>query len=618
MELKNDVLQELAPRLSRLALVLLGCLAVLVGRLYYLQGVRGNFYRFFSEENSIRETKLSAARGLLKDRNGIILADNRVAFDLVLVPQYVLDPPAVLQTLARHLNISPDFLEKKWQRRLIQPAYQPISLLEDVSLDTVSWVKSHQNPWGILGKEIDLRGVDIHLRYERDYLSGEMASHVLGYIGEIDNRRLEEYQKKWPGHYRVGDAVGVRGLEEVWDLEVRGKDGYVQKVVNAVGREVAGSGLDAELINQKAIPGRNLQLTLDARLQQKAQDYFRDKEGAAVALDPKTGAVLLLYSAPALDLNRLSGRRDPHYWEQIATSPKHYLYNRAIQGAYPPGSVYKIITGTAGLHEGMVDKLGGIYCDGGLRYGGREYGCWRKTGHGSVDFYRGLVSSCDVYFYRLGLMLGVDRLAKYAQAFGLGAPTGIGLPNERSGLVPTREWKRKVYHDEWYEGENLVIAIGQGPVLLTPIQAATMIGMVANGGKKLHPYLVEKMDDQPVEHETPEPVELLQEPILRKVRETLAGVVSDPQGTAHSLTRFNIPIGGKTGTAQVVGKEQSCHGEDCGDHAWFVAFAPVADPQIAIAVLVEHGGHGSSAAAPLAGELIQTYLGKNDGNKKTF
>lgn len=607
MDLKRDFLQEIEPRLKKWTVGIAVVVAAIGMRIIYLQGVRGPFYHTFSEENSIREIVIPSPRGRMWDRNGSLLADNRPAFDLVVVPQYVVDAPAVFAALEDQLRISGKVIQEQWEKRKTLPPFQPIPLLQDVSQDVVAWVKSRKTPWGKLEGAVDLRGVDIRLRYEREYPGGDIATHVLGYVREIDAERLKTYQGKWPGVYRLGDAIGMRGLEEAWDRQIRGEEGYQQKVVNAVGREIVASGLEDELAEREAVHGRHLRLTLDARLQKKARDFFAGRSGAAVALDPSDGAVLLLYSAPSFDLNQFS-------WEEISASPRKYLLNRAIQGAYPPGSVYKIVTGAAALHEKKVAPEQTFYCGGAFFFGGRPFRCWRGGGHGVVAFSRGLIESCDVYFYNLGLKAGIEGLAKYGKAFGLGEATGIGLADERSGLVPTPEWKQKARGDVWHEGETLSVAIGQGANLVTPLQAARMIAMVANGGKKLKPYLVEALidpktgEERKVKRETPVPETAFSPEILARIKETLVGVVENPAGTAHRLHALGIPMGGKTGTAQVISLGKACVGNVCEDHAWFVAFAPAENPRIAVAVLVEHGGHGSSAAAPLAGELIQIYL----------
>lgn len=619
MDLSQGHLQELEPRLKKIAFIILLVIAAIAVRLYYLQGIRGTFYRLFSDENSIRDNPIPALRGVMWDRNGVPLVNNRAAFDLVLVPQYVVEPQKTFQALEKGLRIPAAKLEAKWAERFKQPAYLPIMLQQDVPMDVVSWVKTHKTPWGVLSEENDLRGVEIRLRYSREYQEGDIASHVLGYVREIDADRLKNYQQKWSGLYHLGDSVGLRGLEEVWDLPLRGHDGFQQKVVNAVGREIIYPGIQEELIQKRAVDGKHLKLTLDTRLQKVARDFFRKKKGAAVALDPRDGAVLLLYSAPSFDLNVLGGERGGEYWRELAVKPEGYFLDRAIQGAYPPGSTYKIVTGIAALHEGVVAPDSKVYCGGGLSFGGRVFGCWRKGGHGAVDFHRSIVSSCDVYYYTMGLRLGVDRLAKYARRLGLGTPTGIELPDEKAGLIPTSEWKLRARKEPWREGETLSIAIGQGYDLVTPLQAAMMMSLAVNGGKRLHPYLVRGEVDPVTGVESPVKRErtgeqkkeetTLKPEILERMKQALIGVVGEPGGTAQRLSALKIPMGGKTGTAQVVSLGKTCAGDACRDHAWFVAFAPAKNPEIAVAVLVENGGHGSSGAAPLAGELIKIYLG---------
>lgn len=608
MELTQEYCQEIEPRVRKIAGIVLVCMLLVLGRLYYLQAIRGNFYRFFSEENSIREAAIPALRGVMLDRNGTALVDNRAAFDLVLIPQYLLDRKKVFTTLERFLKIPHPLLEAAWAKRLSQPAYQPIVLLEDTNRDVVSWVRAHKSPWGRLRGDLDLRGVEVQLRYEREYSDPDIASHVLGYLREIDRERLKKMEEKTPGRYHQGDQVGIGGLEEKWDMALRGEDGFQQKVVNAVGREIVFAAVEEDLIQKEAKGGEQLQLTLDARLQKIARNYFQGRRGAAVALDPRDGAVLLMYSAPSFDLNRLGGERGNEYWNEIANHPDRYLLNRAIQGAYPPGSTYKIVVGLAGLQEGVIKPGSQFHCSGGFQFGNRRFGCWKSQGHGTVSLHRALVASCDVFFYNVGLRLGVDRLARYARGFGLGSLTGIGFPNERSGLIPTAEWKRRVTKNPWHEGETLSIAIGQGYNLVTPLQSAVMVATIANEGKRVRPYLVK---GQGVPAASRGEVVFSKEAVAM-IRKSLIGVVAEAEGTAHRLSLLQIPMGGKTGTSQVVSLGKGCGGGRCEDHAWFVAFAPAENPVIAISVLVENGGHGSSAAAPLAGELIQAYLQKDE------
>ena len=618
MQLSQDYSQDFEPRFELAFTIIVAVLALIGLRLYYLQIVKGHYYRFFSEENSIRSQPIPALRGNMLDRNGEILVQTRPSFDLVIIPQYVVDPNRVLATLETEVSLPHDFLQTRWAKRSEQPAYQPIVIAADVPADTVSWVRGHKVPWTDPNDPIDLRGVEIVVRYEREYPVGDIATHLLGYVAELDNTRLKKYQSEWPGRYHRGDRAGVYGLEEVWDRTLRGTDGTEEKVVNAAGRIVASGDFSEELVRKESVNGKHLRLTVDQKLQTVARDAFRGKKGAAVAMDPNTGEVLLLYSAPSFDLNRFTGNERKGLWQEIAEGNQNQLLNRALQGAYPPGSTYKIVTGTAALQEKKVRDNEPIFCPGYLAFGSRNFKCWKSAGHSSVSFHQALVESCDVFFYQMGIRLGVDTLADYAHAFGLGAPTGLKLTDERSGFIPTSEWKLRKRGEAWQAGETLSIAIGQGYDSVTPMQEVLMISRVATLGKIVQPHLVKALinaeDGKEIPLETPEEVfekssVTLDPAVLKKVRDALVGVVAEPGGTAHRLSALNIPMGGKTGTAQVVALHQNCgEGEECGDHAWFVAFAPVEDPKIAVAVLVEHGGHGSSAAAPIAGEIIQNYL----------
>lgn len=615
-------MQHITPRLSRLPLIVLAAIAAILLRLAYLQVVKGSFYRFFSVENSLRQTPIPALRGSILDRKDRLMVDNKAVFDLVLIPQYVVDSKSLFSTLQRHLGLSHATIQRKWKLRKSQQAYQPIVLEKNLGTDGVSWFKTHKNPWGKLDGGIDLRGVDVRLRYEREYPSGDTASHVLGYVREIDRERLARYETERPGIYHRGAQTGIRGLEEVWDIPLRGEEGFAQKLVNAIGREIHQSGVKEELIQREARHGNHLKLTLDAELQKIATDFFHGKKGGAVALDPSDGAVLMMVSAPTYDLNLLTGDKDGSFWRGVSAHKDRMLLNRAIQGTYPPGSTYKIITGIAALEENVASPSKTVTCNGGYPFGKRVFGCWNHSGHGVTGYFRSLVESCDVYYYHMGHLLGVDRLAKYADAFGLGRPTGIRLENEKAGLIPTSSWKLAKRGAPWYPGETLSIAIGQGYDLVTPLQLAKMLSLVVNGGSEIIPYLVEGQIDpasgesQPAEKQNPHPMKLkirkeTQDAVLR----ALIGVVANERGTAHHLSRFKIPMGGKTGTAQVVALGKQCASGGCGDHAWFIAFAPDENPKIVVSILVENGGHGSSMAAPLAGKLLEAYLASGEENE---
>ena len=618
MKLAQDYNQDFEPRFRKGFVILFLLLGLFASRLYYLQIVKGSYYRFFSEENSIWSQKIEAIRGKILDRNGEILASNRPSFNLIVIPQYVVNPQKMLTTLTEKLEIPKEVLGEIWRKRLDLPAYQPLLIKEDLSQDIVAWVRANKKPWNNPQETIDLRGVDIEVKYNREYPEGDTATHLLGYLAEIDSEHLKEYQRKWSNRYHFGDQVGISGIEKQWDLQLKGFDGYQEKVVNAVGREVNYPGISEDLVYKENSHGQHLKLSIDKKLQEVARDSFLNKKGGVVAMDPNTGEVLLLYSAPAFDLNQLASREREGLWGEISSNPKSSLINRVFQGAYPPGSTYKIVTASAALQEGVISKEEELFCPGYIYFGSRKYQCWKAGGHGPVNFWKALIESCDVYFYQMGIRLGVDNLAKYARWFGLGQAIKLGDFEERTGLVPDSEWKLRVRKEPWQPGETLSVAIGQGFNLVTPMQELIMISKIANGGKNVRPYLSKAWVDPDTGYETkitPPVAEekndsLVGDETLQAVKKALVGVVAEPRGTAHHLSRLKIPMGGKTGTAQVVSLDKECEGDSCEDHAWFVAFAPAEEPQIAVAVLVEHGGHGSSAAAPIVGKVIQTYLEK--------
>ena len=613
MKLTQEYTADIEHRFKYAAIAVAVLFFVVAGRLYYLQVIKGAFYHFFSTENSIKAIKVPAPRGMIFDRRGRVLVDNRPAFNIIITPQYVVDPPKTLESVHVLLGIPRGNLEAIWEQRKQQPRYRPLVLKADASYDEAALIHACKNPWYDHQDPFDLRGVDVEVLYQRSYPESNIATHVLGYVREIDAQRLDRYEKEHPGRYHLGDRVGIRGLEERWDLMLRGRDGYEERVVNAVGREVDYEGIASQLEQRPAVPGSNLVLTIDQDLQRVAREMFGGRKGAAVAIDPRDGAILTMYSSPSYDLNQLASPEGSDYWLQISSDPAHYLLNRATQGGYPPGSTYKLVTAAAALAEGVVSPTERVPCWGQLNYRGRAYHCWRAGGHGFIDLHRAIVSSCDVYFYTLGLRLGVDRLAKYARLFGFGQKTGVPLPGERAGIIPTSEWKLQRLGQPWQKGETLSVAVGQAYDVVTPLQNALLAAQLANGGKRLELHFVNAILDfngektyqwEPPEDLEPVPVD---PKIIQMLKEAMAGVVSEPGGTAHRLSSYKIPMGGKTGTAQVVRLDRGaeCHSEICKDHSWFIGFAPVESPSIAAAVVVEHGGFGSEAAAPIVGALLQ-------------
>jgi penicillin-binding protein 2 len=450
-------------------------------------------------------------------------------------------------------------------------------------------------------------------------VNGELASHLLGTIGEV--RRDQLASGDFAG-YQQGEVVGQSGIEALVERDLRGRAGGRNVVMNVAGRVV-------EVLDEVApVPGGSVTLTLDLDLQRAAEEAFLPdavgepaKMGSAVAIDVRTGDVLAMVSKPSYDPNEFSGGVAADTWKRLTGDEWRPLQNRAISGMYPPGSTYKPLVAAAVLAENVASPHERVFCPGSFTFGNRAYRCWKKEGHGSVDMRDAIKKSCDVYFYTMGLRLGVDRIAHYAKAFGLGHLTGIPLPQEKAGLIPTSEWKQRRFGEKWMAGETVSISIGQGYDLATPLQMAVSYAALANGGTAPTPRLVLSRTDAEG-RVTPEPpttpsgrIQLTPEQI-RILHDALMAVVEEPGGTGSRSRVPGVHVGGKTGTAQAVGLK---HTEDMDeheipiryrDHAWFVAFAPVENPEIAVAALNEHGGHGGSAAAPIVGKILNRYFEK--------
>jgi penicillin-binding protein 2 len=588
-------------RLTGTLIVISGAFIVLIVRLFYLQIIEGEDFRRQSEINSIRLQSVDAPRGLIYDRNGILLVDNRPSFDLSIIPKDARPIDQTLAKLSNYIMLSKEELGKTVAAKRRQASYKPVLLKADIGRDVLASIEVHR---------YELPGVTVDVTPKRQYIYSGSASHLLGYMGEISPKELK--MDEFLG-CRGGDYVGKFGIEKSFEKYLRGERGGRQVKVDATGQVMQ------VLDTVNATPGDNLFLTIDYRLQKKAEALMAGKVGAIVAVDPKTGQILAMVSSPMFDQNAFVAGLSHDQWKELTSNPARPMENKVIQAEYPPASTFKIITAAAALEEGVIDENTKLECPGYLTFGNRVFHCWRRIGHGSLDVRKALSQSCDVFFYQVGIELGVDRLAWYARAFGLGSDTQIDLASEGRGLIPTAEWKKRRFGVPWQKGETLSVAIGQGYDLATPLQMAMLIAAVANNGKRLKPSLVKSMrtaDGEVVFESKLEKAGYL--PIspenLKIVQEGLWQVVNDVKGTAFSYRIKEFDMAGKTGTAQVVGrkKDSPVDEKDMADHfkphAWFVAYAPYDDPKIAIAVMVEHGEHGSSAAAPIASELTRSYL----------
>ena len=446
--------------------------AVLTLRLWLLQVVHGPEYRVKSENNRIHLRDIPPFRGMIFDRNGHLLVDNRPAYNLYVIPEDIQETGPLLERLRELVGIDPDAALARLKKAGAGQPFRPVLLKRDLSREALAVVETHR---------FNLPGVMVQVKPQRHYLRDRLAAHTIGYLGEISEAQLDS--GAYPEN-RPGDLIGKSGVEARWQEYLNGFRGGEQVEVDAAGRRL-------KVISRKPpVSGINLSLTLDMHLQSLAEEGLKDMKGAIVALDPRSGEILAMASSPAFDPNAFIGGIDRAAWKRMISGGDYPLQNRVISGQYPPGSIFKIVVGLGGLEEGLVDPGEEIVCNGSYQLGTHTFRCWKRYGHGHVDFHRALRESCDVYFYKLGRRLGVDRIAKYAHMLGLGHRTGLDLGSERPGLIPTSQWKLKRFGVPWQAGETISTSIGQSFVLVTPIQAARMIGAVFNGGILHEPKIV--------------------------------------------------------------------------------------------------------------------------------
>ncbi len=596
--------REQDPDIVRRARILLyvafAAFGLLVVRLYWLQVVSYEQYQSLSENNRLRIRTVRAPRGPIFDRKGRPIAETMGSFDLVCSPVDVKDPEAEVRFLSGIVEFDADEEEivEKIRDAMETNPFTGITIARDLRFEQVSVLEFNRE---------GLPGFSVMVEAKRSYPFGTAFAHVLGYVSEASP---EELKAARDGRLAMGDLVGKYGLERAMDDVLRGINGGRKVEVDAAGR-------DQRLVEEvPSNTGGPLYTTLDADLQKAAQDAMGNRAGAVIALAPKTGEVLTFYSAPAFDPNTFARGIRKADWQALNADPRKPMQNKGLQGTYAPGSTVKPFLALAALEANVLDKSAQVHCPGSYRLGNRTFRCWKEKGHGAVDMYRAIVHSCDVYFYSLGLRLGPDRVAELEKGAGLGTITGIDLPGERRGLVPDPAWKKTVSKERWYEYESLLLGIGQGSIHLTPLEMAVGYSALATGGEVMKPFVVAKsvsMDGK-VRERKPEMVRKLpwKPENAEFIRKALAGVVND-YGTGGGARLPGITVGGKTGTAQVAQvKGKMIKSEDLPyeirDHAWFAAIAPVEDPQICVVAMVEHGGHGGSAAAPIVKAVLQEFF----------
>lgn len=562
---------------------------IFILKLWDMQIVKGKEYQRTSERNRLRIIDIPAPRGIIYDRNNKPFVKNIPSFDISVVREDLPKDAETISKLSELIGLEPEDIRERLERASAS-SFEPVKLKLDVSLEEVAKVEA---------RRVDFPGLQVDAVVSREYIYGQLASHVIGYLG-----RLTFEQSRDPDFRDVPEKafIGQWGVEKIYDRILRGSAGKKIIEVDAMGQVVRVVGI------QQPVKGKDLKLTIDMKLQAEAEHALGDRVGAVVMLDVNSGEILVLASTPSFNPNLFARGISYNEWKRLVNNPQKPFLNRAIQSQYPPGSTFKIVTAIAALEEGIITKDTRVQCDGSI-YFGRVFRDWKEEGHGSVDLYKAIVESCDVYFYEIGKKIEIDTLARYASAFGLGKPTGVEFEGEKSGIVPSTEWKLRTKKEQWYKGETLNTTIGQGYLTATPIQMARLMSALVNGGIFYKPHILK--DSVPgkyidyvldINHDN---VEL--------IKEALIGVVSDKDGTGYMARSEIVGIGGKTGTTQVIGGVYSQEEVPYKyrDHAWFIAFAPEENPQVAVAVFVEHGGHGSTAAAPIAKRVIEVFFKKN-------
>jgi penicillin-binding protein 2 len=567
-----------------------GTMLVLLLRLWTLQVLEGDRMLMLSTNNRLRIRTVEAPRGLILDRNGDVIVENRASFDLYLMPEDVPDSEEVARRLAKILQVPPEEMRKRLSSREDMP-FQPLLLRKGIDEQTVVAIEE---------QKIDLPGVNLQVRPVRAYPAGGTAATLLGYVSEVNHAQL---QSKEFQDFRPGETMGQAGVERRYDAFIRGIDGGEQIEVDARGKVTR--------LVQRVEPrsGFNLYLTIDKRIQRVAEESFGGKSGALIAMNPSTGEILAMVSKPSYDPNHFSQRMPPEQWRALVSDPKHPMQNRGLQGQYAPGSIFKLVTALAALEKGAITPDTTFSCNGVFSLGSHVFHDWKKGGHGTLNLRQGIANSCNIYFYNTALKTGIEEIVRVARELGLGAPPGIGLGDEARGVIPSPEARTKGA-GEWYPGNTVMAGIGQGMVTVTPMQLVVMVSAIANGGTIYRPWVVrrvESLDRESIEEYGPEMVRKVNiDPNnLAIVRQGMQAVVSDGTGSRSRIP--GLAVGGKTGTAQVVRKGGPMKG-DHRDHAWFVAFASAEDPQIAVVVLVEHAGFGGAVAAPIAKDVLEAWF----------
>jgi penicillin-binding protein 2 len=550
-----------------------------------LQVVQSGHFLDLAEKNRVRSIPIIAPRGAMLDREGRVLVDSYPSFSILLLRDDPKNLEKSLPQIEEGLGISDEELRQELDAAKYEPKFQPIVIKPAASQGDIAFVESHR---------ADIPLLELLMVHRRRYQNNEMLANTIGYVGEVSQQQMDDSD----GHYRPGDIVGKAGLEREYNDQLEGTDGMRRVVVNSVGKAMR------TLDNVEAIPGRPIQLTIDYDLQAIAEADMAGKEGAVVAMDAHTGEILAMVSKPTFDPNDFAVRIPKEEWQKLNSDKETPLLNRAIQAQLAPGSVFKIVMATAMLDSKAIPESYGVFCPGHANFYGREFHCWRPQGHGEVELHKALVDSCDIFFYNVGKLLGIDKIAYYGSGLGLGKRTGVDLPSEEPGLMPSEAWVQRVYHRKWYAGETISVAVGQGAVTVTPIQLARMAAGVASGGTLVQPHLLKGATPKTEHFE-------LSDNAVDQVTQGLFGVVNEPGGTGYHLRIQNIDFCGKSGTAQLMSYDASNRLGTKKMDGWFVGFAPRRNPDIVVAAIVQDTvEHGGEAAGPVVHDIVKMYYDK--------
>lgn len=544
---------------------------------FYIQVICGGNYLYLSEKNRLRIIPEGSCRGRILDRNGLTLVDSRVSFNIVIVPRDLMDKEKIVSALSEILGTSKEKTRLLIDRAIEKSMYQPSVIFEDVP---------KEKAFSIEERIFEFPGIIVEVKPVRNYVYGDVGSHIFGYLGEVNRPELEGLRAYG---YRLKDLLGRSGLEKFYDAYLRGEDGGINMEVDSLGRRIKVMGF------KPPKSGGDLELTIDMRLQSFADKALNNLNGAIVAMNPKTGEILAMVSAPDFDPNIFVSSGNNENIKKVLLDKSRPLVNKAISAHYPPGSVFKIVTSSCGLETGKIKKGTSFNCTGKFVLGRTEFGCWQEGGHGILDLPNALKYSCNVYVYNVGKIVGIDDLANYAMRFGFGRPTGIDLPDEIPGIVPGKIWKAFAKGELWYEGETLNVSIGQGALSVTPIQVVRMVSAIANNGEMVQPYIVKKIGIVNIRQTKTKNLNFSPQTI-NAIKEGLKKVVQD-EGTGKRANVEGLSIAGKTSTAQA--------GSGRVSHGWFAGFAPFEDPKLAVVVFLEHGGKGGLNPAQIAGEIFK-------------